>query len=159
VIGREEVMQAAQESFISSTYWTESVGPAAAIATIRKYQRCNVPEHLVRIGKMVQKGWRTAADNAGLDMEIGGIYPLSHFGINDPPGQEAQTLFTQMLLERGYLAGKNFYSTYAHHERDIGAYLGEVDEVFAAIAGAMRSGRLEKLLKGPVAHKGFRRLT
>ena len=31
VMGREGVMQAAQNTFISSTNWTEAVGPAAAI--------------------------------------------------------------------------------------------------------------------------------
>jgi len=39
VIGKGSVMSAAQESFISSTYWTEKIGPAAAIATIKKNEK------------------------------------------------------------------------------------------------------------------------
>ncbi|MGH9345269.1 MAG: aminotransferase class III-fold pyridoxal phosphate-dependent enzyme, partial [Terriglobia bacterium] len=46
VIGKGSVMQAAQESFISSTYWTERIGPAAALATIRKHRRCDVSKQL-----------------------------------------------------------------------------------------------------------------
>ncbi len=57
IIGRENVMQAAQDTFISSTYWTEGVGPVAALATIAKYERCTVPDHLVRTGNAIQKGW------------------------------------------------------------------------------------------------------
>jgi len=34
VVGREAVMQAAQNSFISSSYFTERIGPAACFTTI-----------------------------------------------------------------------------------------------------------------------------
>ena len=54
VFGRESVMQSAQSTFISSTYWTERIGPAAAIATIRKFCAHNAYKKLISIGKMVQ---------------------------------------------------------------------------------------------------------
>lgn len=75
IIGKEEVMQAAQDTFISSTYWTESIGPVAALATIEKYDRFNVPDHLVKVGSAVQAGWKRAAEETGIDIEIGGIDP------------------------------------------------------------------------------------
>ncbi|MEJ1972440.1 MAG: aminotransferase class III-fold pyridoxal phosphate-dependent enzyme [Lacunisphaera sp.] len=36
VIGRDEIMQAADASFISSSYWTDGVGSAAALAVLEK---------------------------------------------------------------------------------------------------------------------------
>ena len=33
IIGREQIMQSAQQTFISSTFWTERIGPTAAIKT------------------------------------------------------------------------------------------------------------------------------
>ena len=36
IIGKESIMQKAQETFISSTYWTDRIGPVSAIATIKK---------------------------------------------------------------------------------------------------------------------------
>src|SRR5208337_438691 len=72
IIGRDEVMQSAQDTFISSTYWTEGIGPVAALATIEKYERCDVPLHLVRTGKAVQAGWKSAAETSGIEIEIGG---------------------------------------------------------------------------------------
>ena len=33
IIGRDAVMDAAQQTFVSSTYWTEAIGPTAAVAT------------------------------------------------------------------------------------------------------------------------------
>jgi len=159
VIGRGEVMQAAQSTFISSTYWTERIGPAAALATIRKHQRCQVALHLVRIGEMVQAGWQTAANRAGLPIEVGGLKPLSHFAFTGENSQAAHTLFTQIMLERGFLAGKAFYATYAHQNEHIEGYLAVVEDTFAQVAQAMRTGIVLEMLKGSVAHTGFRRLT
>jgi glutamate-1-semialdehyde 2,1-aminomutase len=66
VIGIERVMQSAQGTFISSTNWTERIGPVAAIATIKKHRDLNVAKHLIALGEMVQKGWRNLAERHGL---------------------------------------------------------------------------------------------
>ena len=159
IIGRAEVMQAAQSTFISSTYWTERIGPSAALAMIRKHQRCSVGNHLVRIGKQVQDGWRSAALAAGLELEVGGIPPLGDFSFPGEQWLAARTLFTQMMLERGFLATGAFYATFAHQDEHVQAYLAATNEVFRAIAEAQTDGSLTSRLKGPVAHTGFRRLT
>jgi len=159
IIGVEDVMQAAQSSFISSTYWTERIGPVAALATIRKHQRCDVSKHLIEVGKRVQMGWCSAANRAGLSISVTGIPPLSHFTFNCPNGQEIRTLFTQMMLGRGFLATNAFYATYAHQGHHVESYVEAVDEIFALIVRAIEKGEVLKLLRGPIAHSGFHRLT
>jgi glutamate-1-semialdehyde 2,1-aminomutase len=159
VIGKKNIMQASQSSFISSTYWTERIGPSAAIATIGKHKTNDVPAHLNRIGKMVQRGWLEAAKKTGLSVDVGGIYPLSHFAIQHEQSQAAHTLFTQILLEKGFLASRSFYATYAHRDEHIESYLKAVEESFEIICEAMKKDKLMTLLKGPVAHAGFKRLT
>jgi glutamate-1-semialdehyde 2,1-aminomutase len=159
IIGREEVMQAAQSTFISSTAWTERIGPAAALATIRKHQRCDVPTHLVRVGQCAQEGWQKAAADAGLRIDVGGIAPLSHFAFLDEPAQAMHTLFTQLMLERGFLANKGFYATYAHQDTHLKRYLAAVEETFALLAYARKQDTVYQMLHGPVAHTGFHRLT
>jgi glutamate-1-semialdehyde aminotransferase len=159
VVGRPAVMEAAQNSFISSTYWTERVGPTSALATIRKHRRCNVASHLVKVGRLVQSGWKLAAERANLEVEIGGIPPLSHFSIACDFKEEARTLFTQLMLARGFLATDSFYACFAHHEQHVASYLTAVEEVFRIIAAASQDGTLASQLIGPVAHMGFQRLT
>ena len=39
IIGREQIMQSAQRTFISSTFWTERIGPTAAIKTLAIMER------------------------------------------------------------------------------------------------------------------------
>ncbi len=159
VIGVGTVMNAAQDSFISSTYWTDRIGPAAALATIRKHRRCRVPEHLIRIGERIRTGWQRAAERAGLRIEVSGIAPLGHFEFSYENGLAVRTLFTQLMLERGILATNAFYASYAHRDEHVERYLAAAEESFRFIAEALRSGEIEKRLKGPVAHAGFRRLT
>jgi glutamate-1-semialdehyde 2,1-aminomutase len=158
VLGRASVMEHAQRSFISSTYWTERIGPTAALATIRKHRANSVGDRLVKVGSAVQEGWRAAAAASGLEVSIQGIAPLSHLRIVEQP-QPSITLFTQLMLDRGFLAGGSFYPSFAHSDEQIEAYLVAVEESFPAIRAAQESGPVQATLRGPVAHTGFTRLT
>jgi glutamate-1-semialdehyde 2,1-aminomutase len=159
IIGRANAMQAAQKTFISSTYWTDRVGPAAALATVRKFRRCNVSEHLIRVGNMIQKGWKEAAGKCSLPIEVGGIPPLSHFSFAGEEKQAAKTLFIQLMLERGFLATTAFYAAYAHQEAHIDSYLENVNHTFPLIREALETNTVRQQLRGPLAHTGFSRLT
>jgi len=158
VIGNKNVMSAAQDTFISSTYWTDKIGPAAALATIKKLKRNKVPKYLAKIGRIVQNGWREAAAKHKLKIEISGIYPLSHFSFNCKNPQVLKTLFTQRMLGEGFLATNVFYASFAHKEIQIKKYLKAVDRTFGFISKVVLKGNEEDYLKGPVCHSGFRRL-
>lgn len=159
IIGKKEVMDSAQSTFISSTYWTERIGLAAAVATIKKYRREHVEKHMDNIGKMVQKGWFDLAAKNNLNIHVGSIYPLSHFEFEYPNALVLKTLFTQEMLKKGYLATNAFYTSFAHTEKDVYGYLEAVDSVFAYIAKAIRENNVESLLEGPVCQTGFQRLS
>lgn len=159
IIGKGYVMQAAQKTFISSTYWTERVGPAAALATIRKHKQCEVPNRLSQIGRRVQEGWKAAAHSMGIPIAVSGLAPLGHFEFQVQEPQPVRTLFTQMMLERGFLATNAFYAMYAHQDHQVEAYLHSVVKVFGLLAKAIEKHQVSALLQGPVAHAGFYRLT
>jgi glutamate-1-semialdehyde 2,1-aminomutase len=159
ILGRGSVMSAAQETFISSTAWTERIGPAAALATLAKFKAQNVAAHLVRIGEKVMAGWQSAADKAGLPAHVDGIPPLAHVGFDVPEPRAAMTLFTQLMLDRGYLARGAFYAMYAHTNAHVDGYIAACTEAFTQIASAVRDGTVTKQLRGDVAHAGFQRLT
>ena len=158
IIGVAEVMEAFQSTFVSSTYWTERIGPTAALATIRKHRRLNVADHLIEIGTQIQRGWLAAASSAKLAITVSGLPPLSHFSFDDENRQAIRTLFTQIMLEKGFLATDSFYATYAHQDEHVRSYLTAVEEAFGVIAGALNRNDVAQLLKGPIAHAGFRRL-
>jgi glutamate-1-semialdehyde 2,1-aminomutase len=159
IIGRAQVMEAAQSSFISSTSWTDRIGPAAALATIKKHIREGVPEKLAVTGARVQKGWAEAASDPELRVAVSGTPPLPHLEFEYPESRALGTLFTQLMLDRGILATRGFYPTYAHEPHHVDKYLTAVEEVFSLLATAIGSGEISDLLNGPVAHSGFQRLT
>lgn len=159
IIGKEKLMTVAQDTFISSTNWTERIGPTAAIAMIKKFRKEKVHEHLIRTGKSVQQGWSDAAEQTGLSIHVDGLPPLAHFTVQTKEQPVAHTFFAQEMLKNGFLAGQVFYATYAHTEEHVSQYLDAVKDVFTDLAKALEDGSLQKKLKGPVLHTGFYRLT
>lgn len=159
VIGHEAVMQAAQSTFISSTNWTERIGPSAALSTIRKHRREEVAKHIGRIGTTVMEGWRRAAERAGLKVQVSGLPSLNHFGFDYEDDAVLSTLFCQLMLERGYLAFTQFKPSFAHTDEHVMRYLKAVGEVFEVLAEVVQGGDAAKHLKGPAARRGFYRLT
>ena len=161
VIGTAEIMEAAQTTFISSTYWTERVGPVAALATLRKFADIDGPQQLIDAGRRVQAIWRDAAEATRLAVDVGhpDMPPFSHLAFSHTEPQAVRTLYCQLMLERGYLDNGNFYATCAHTTAILDRYAAVVADAFVQVADAVRAGRVIDELKGPIAHSGFARLT
>ena len=159
IIGKADIMQAAQKTFISSTYWTDRVGPVAALATIRKHREKNVPEHLARIGRLVREGWQRLSEEQGLPLSVGGLLPMSHFGFSHPEHLSLKAYFIQLMLEQGFLSSNLFYAMYAHTEENVSAYLKCADKAFLEIRQAIDKEELSIRLRGKPSSDGFKRLT
>ncbi len=158
VIGKSRFMDAAQNTFISSTYWTDRIGPVAALETLRMMKAHNVQEHLRQVGLRVQEGWGALGEKHHLKIKVGGIPPLGHFEFVSEEPLVCKTLFTQEMLVRGFLASTAFYASYAHKTHHVADYLTACDETFGLIAQAQAEGNVRKYLKGPVCQSGFKRL-
>lgn len=158
IIGSREAMDGAHGSFISSTYWTESLGPVAALAVLAAMRETNVPDHVHRVGTLVQQSWQRYAAQVGLRVKVGGFPCLATLSFDYPEAELLRTLFTQQMLQRGFLAGAAFYPTLAHTEGVLSRYTAAVGEVFGIMASAIRAGEAHRLLRGEVAKSGFARL-
>ncbi|HOF38773.1 MAG TPA: aminotransferase class III-fold pyridoxal phosphate-dependent enzyme [Candidatus Hydrogenedentes bacterium] len=159
VIGTRDAMEGAHESFISSSYWTEGVGPVAALATLNKMERTRVWEHAERTGQRIKAIWASHAQAHGLPVTVDGGYPcLAHFAFDHPDATALRTYYTQQMLERGFLAGTAVYATLAHSAAIVDRFEEAVDASFAALAAALAEGTLLRRLNGPLAHSGFARL-
>ena len=161
VLGTKESMAGAHQSFISSTYWTESVGPVAAIATLKRMLA--LPDfniHLSKMGTLVQNYWRQHSKKHDLHVEVeDGSPPLALFKFKHELAPELMTLYTQLMLEKGFLAGSVIYTTMGHTEEIMRLYGQAIDEVFADIGKNLAQDKIKQMLRGPVAYSGFARLT
>jgi glutamate-1-semialdehyde aminotransferase len=158
IIGKKGIMEAAQSSFISSTYWTDKIGPVAAIATLKKHQELDVSSHLIEIGNLVQAGWRELGKRHGLKINISGIPPLGHWDIETENSQLLHTIIVEKMLARGFLTSKAFYANYTHTREHVDSYLEALDEILTVLGPYIRANTVAELPHGPVAHSGFSRL-
>lgn len=159
IIGKKDVMQAAQDTFISSTFWTERIALVAAVKAIECYEKYNVAEHQIKIGNMVEEGWKEVAEKAGIKISISGIKPLIHFSFIEGDSLIYKTYFTQEMLKRGFLSAQGVYSSLAHTEDIVKNYIEVCYEIFCSIKKAEKtSGGVKGLLCSEVCHSGFERL-
>ncbi len=158
IIGRREIMENAQATFISSTFWTERIGPAAALKTLEVMERVRSWETIARTGEVIRKGWQQLADRHKLDIQHWGLSALAGFTIQSKNALSYKTLITQEMLAKGYLAGNSVYACTEHTPELIEQFFGELDPVFGLIRECEDGRDINSLLKGPVCHAGFKRL-
>jgi glutamate-1-semialdehyde aminotransferase len=159
VVGKKSVMEAAQTSFISSTFWTERIGPTAALATLKVMEDIKSWEIITTKGKKVQEGWKTLALSNGLEIDVAGIPSLSTYSFKSAHALAYKTLVTQEMLKKNILASTNFYASIAHEDEFIDRYFEELDKVFSIIKKCENQElKIESLLEGPICHSGFKRL-
>ena len=160
VIGTRAAMEGAHRSFISSTYWTEGVGFAAAKAVLLKMRRIDLPAHCARIGRRYLAAvLRTSAHHGVPLARDGDIDEHPHVRFEHAQAAALQTLYVRLMLQRGFLAGDGMFVSLPHTEAVIDEYEAAMNPVFAEIAAALRADDVNERLDGGVARAGFARLT
>jgi glutamate-1-semialdehyde 2,1-aminomutase len=157
-IGRREVMQAAQDTFISSTFWTERIGPSAALKTLDVMEREKSWEYITRIGEQIGGAWRVLAARHELPIEVSGLPAMIGFAFPLPDMLKYRTLITQEMLKKGFLAATAVYTCTEHGQAEIDQYFSELDPIFALIKECETGRNIDDLLESPVCHGGFKRL-
>ena len=159
VVGKRNVMEVAQISFISSTFWTERIGPTAGLKTLEVMEKLKSWDIITSIGQNMIAKWKQLAGNHHLDIEVSGIPSLATYGFKSEFALHYKTLITQEMLKKGFLASTNFYPSIAHNDEILASYFDGLDEVYKMIKKC-EDGELNihNLLEGPVCHGGFKRL-
>lgn len=159
VIGRRSVMEAAQDTFISSTFWTERIGSTAALKTLEVMERVRSWEQITSTGNLIGEKWKALAGAHGLSLEVSGLPALSSFRFPVLNMLPYKTLITQEMLKRGFLGTTALYVCTEHDAATVDSYFSALDEVFALIGACSTETAVENLLEGPVCHSNFQRLT
>ena len=158
IIGRRAVMEAAQTTFISSTFWTERIGPTAALKTLEVMERMKSWDVITQTGLSIRARWQSLAEATGLELDHWGLPALTGFTIRSPKSLEYKTLITQEMLAKGYLASNSVYVCIDHTKEVIDGYFEALAPVFRMIKECEEGRDVMSLLKGPVCHGGVKRL-
>ena len=157
-IGRREIMEAAQTSFISSTFWTERIGPTAGLKTLDVMESTRSWDIITETGTQIKKRWQELANKNNLKIDLWGLPSLAGFTIVSANALAYKTLITQEMLAKGYLASNCVYTSTAHTPDIVDGYFNHLEVIFALIAQCEAGRDVMSLLKGPVCHAGFKRL-
>lgn len=160
ILGKKEIMREADQSFVSSTFWTERIGFSAALATIEKFISEKCWEKLIARGEVIGRAFVEMAQRHQIDLSVSEFKPLINFSLNyEDANAKILTLFAQEMLKRGFLAGSSVYLSLAHNENLIEKYLVAAEDCFQIISKVLSSGNIDDFLETSVRTTGFKRLT
>jgi glutamate-1-semialdehyde 2,1-aminomutase len=159
VIGRKEVMRKAESTFISSTFWTERIGPTAAIKTLEIMEREESWKKITNIGLEIKSRWKKLAERYQLKLSFSGLSALPSFNIEGENQLAYKTLLIQEMLSEGYLSGNSVYVSTEHKPEILNGYFQVLDKVFSLIKECEDGREVKNLLKGDICRAGFKRLT
>ena len=158
VLGKRSVMEAAQNTFISSTFWTERIGPTAALATLDVMEQTKSWEIITKMGVYITEQWQSVAKSTGIAIKISGLPALTSFSVDSKFALEYKTLITQEMLKKSYLAGTSVYVATVHTKEIVDRFFAELEPVFALIKECEDGRDVNVLLDGPTCSSGFKRL-
>ncbi len=157
-IGKREIMEAAQSTFISSTFWTERIGPSAALKTLEVMEKIQAWDLITKTGLDIRKRWQTLADKYSLPIEHWGLPALTGFSFASSKNLAYKTLITQEMLAKGYLASNSIYVCTQHTPAVVNDYFESLEPLFKTIQECENGRDVMSILQGPICHGGFKRL-
>ena len=159
VIGRQEVMEAARTTFISSTFWTERIGPAAALKTLEEMELTDATAEIERIGLEYRDVWNFVASGSSLDLSMTGLPSLTAISSPAIPAGTFKTFLTEFFLGKSILGGTLFFASLAHKDCLVESLSRPIEEAVEILSEAIENGNVESLVQTPQAQMGFSRLT
>jgi glutamate-1-semialdehyde 2,1-aminomutase len=159
ILGRENIMSHAERTFISSTFWTERIGPTAAIATLKRMQEIKSWEILAENSLYIRRQLSHSFETFGLQGKFSGLAPLISFQINHVDFQAIKTYLTQEMLLKGFLASNLIVVSTMHTRTETDRYIEALKPILKVISDVVNNGRsIYDSLNYPVSHTGFQRL-
>ena len=160
IIGKQKVMDSTQNTFMSSTFWSERSGPVAALKTLEIMEKTKSWETLTKIGKSVQKKWQEIARKNNLKIKVTGIPALSAFSLDYDNWLKYKTYITQEMLKKNFLATNALFVSVKHDEKVLNRYFDLLDDIFNDISKFEKNigAPIDEKLESEVCHGGFQRL-
>ncbi len=158
VVGSKEVMKNAKDTFISSTFWTDRVGPVAALETLKVMKKVKSWKKISKTGKLIKKKWKNLAKKHGLKISIKGIDAMPNFSINSSNWLKYKSYLIQEMLKKKYLVTNAVYCCIDHKNNILKGYFHELDKIFKTLSRCEKGLDINDLLEGDVIQDGFKRM-
>ncbi len=159
VLGNKNTMSSINKTFISSTFWTESSGPTAAVKTLEIMEKTKSWDYITNLGGYIKEGWKKLSKKHNLNININGINSLCKFNFTSKNNEKYKTFITQEMLKKKILATNTVYVSVAHNKSILKKYFIELDKIFKVISQCEnQDDDIFKYLISPIAETDFARL-
>jgi glutamate-1-semialdehyde 2,1-aminomutase len=158
IVGKRDIMECANNSFISSTFWTERIGSVAGLKTIEVMKKIKSWQIVNNVGNKVIKEWEKLFNHYNLKAKINGIPSLTNFIFESKNHQAYKTFITQEMLKKNFLATNTIYPCVKHTDSLINTYFENFEKILKVISYCENDGQdINKYLDTEVSKKDFYR--
>jgi glutamate-1-semialdehyde 2,1-aminomutase len=133
LLGKKSIMEHANESFISSTFWSDRIGFVAGLKTLEVMEATKSWELISDIGSEMQTVWKEVFSKFPIDFKVTGIPALSAFVIQGEFGLAIKTHITREFLSLNTLASNIFYPCTVHSRKNVLDYRTDLEAVLSKI--------------------------
>ncbi len=158
VIGKKNVMIKAEESFISSTFWTERIGFVAANKTLEIFDKIKPWKKISKYGRYINYQWNKIAQENNLEIKISGYESITSFSFQNKLNQYFKTYITQEMLKQKYLSSNQIYLNIYHNKNIVDKYIKSLNKIFHDLSKIKSKKEILEKLNSPVSHSSFKRL-
>ena len=155
VSGKASIMKRAENSFISSTFWTDKIGYVAALETLKKMKKIKSWEKILLNSNYLEKKWLVLAKKYNLNISLSGFKALPSF-IFKKDHSVLKTFISQEMLKKNILATNLVFLNIHHTKKIIDIYINELNKIFKVISQKDKS-QIKSLMNGPICKTGFKR--
>ena len=159
ILGKREIMENAQNTFISSTFWTERSGYVAAIKTLEIMEKIQSWKIISKQGNKIKKAVREISKKNDLNIKIAGLSSCPSYIINSKNWIKYKTYITQELLKRRILGANTTYVSISHNDKVLKRYFETLNQIFYKLKECEKGNlEIDEILKSELCHTGFKRL-
>ena len=159
VIGKDNIMDNALNSFMSSTFWSDRSGPVAALETLNQMQKNKSWVYISKLGKKIKSRWLIIAKKHDLKIRVYGLDSMPSFEIISDKFQEYKTFITQEMLKKNILATNSIYVSIKHNEKNLKKYFYILDKIFKKIKNFETNNiEISNFLNTKTSQTNFKRL-
>ena len=156
VVGRKKFLRSAEDTFVSSTFWSERIGFVAALSTIKIMKEKKIFSLIKKTGRDIKSKWLQYAKKNNIEIEVFGKDSIPQFKFKES-NQIYKTYFTQQMLKKNILASNIVYVSVAHKSKMLNKYYKHLDQVFNEIS-KIELKKIKSFIKGDIAHTEINRL-
>ena len=123
LVGKKDVMESIKSSFASSTFWSERIGPTAALASLKEMERTKSWNVISKKGDYLKKKIVKLINKHKLKIKIGGLRSFIYIEFISKNSSVIKKLYIKEMLKKKILASTSIFISVRHTKNIMDKFL------------------------------------